>query len=79
MCEEEISHAYGVYHHTTPRMFYIDEEGTAHAFTNGFAEFELTKKWIEDRLYKKSPQIFKAPAKLSWIKLRWAYIVKEVR
>jgi len=51
--EEKLAYAYEVW--TWPRMFYIDELGFAHAFPKGFASFNATKTWIEDREYKKSP------------------------
>ena len=60
-------------------MFYIDELGFAHAFTKGFASFEGTKTWIEDRQYKKSPQIFKAPVRCNQYRLWWGYAKKDAR
>lgn len=51
--EEKLAYAFEVW--TWPRMFYIDELGSAHAYPYGFASFDKTKTWIEDRGYKKSP------------------------
>lgn len=51
--EERIAYAYEV--HTYPRGFYIDQTGLAHVFPKGFVAYNATKRWIEDREFKKSP------------------------
>ncbi len=43
------------------------------------ASYEYTKSWIEDRVYLKSPWVMRAPAALSSLKLKIAYVKKEVR
>jgi hypothetical protein len=51
--EEALCYAYEV--HSWPRSFYIDQMGMAHLYPKGFVAFNTTKKWIEDREFKKSP------------------------
>jgi len=75
--EEALCYAYEV--HSWPRSFYIDQMGMAHIYPKGFVAFNTTKKWIEEREFKKSPQIVKAPNRVNKIRLLWGYLKKDVR
>ena len=41
--------------------------------------FNITKDWIDDKLYRSSPHVFKAPARWPEWKVKWGYVKKEVR
>lgn len=60
-------------------MHYIDKDGMSYANPKLLGSFNETKEWIDDRLYKKSPHVFKAPSLWPNWKLKWGYIKKDVR
>ena len=75
--DEEISLAYDVTR--WPRGFLIDIDGVAYGFNMWKPEVAETKKWIDDKEYKKSPLKFKAQPILNKPKLIWSYVKKDVR
>lgn len=60
-------------------MHYIDQEGMTYSYPHLLPSFNVTKDWIDDRLFKKSPHVFKAPARWPEWKVKWGYLKKEVR
>jgi len=81
--EEKLAYMYEVYHESenfVPRSFYIDnKDGMAHTFPLVLPALNTTIDWIDMKKYKNSAFKFKAPPVMTDIKMKWAYLKKEVR
>lgn len=81
--EEKLSYMFEVYHESenfVPRSFLIDnKDGVAYTFPLILPAINSTTDWIDMKKYKNTPLKFKAPPVLNDIKLKWAYVKKEVR
>ena len=62
-----------------PRSYLIDKDGVAYTFPMVLPALNTTIDWIESKKFKASGFKFKAPPVLSDLKMKWAYLKKEVR
>lgn len=80
--EEKLAYTFDVYNEKDsflPRSFLIDKDGMAYTFPMVLPAINTTTAWIDEKKYKNTPLKFKAPAIVSDMKLKWAYVKKEVR
>lgn len=78
--DEKISLAYDIpSKNNGPFSFLIDTDGIAYNYNLVMPSLNVTSEWIDKKHYLSTPLQYKVPPQLSDLKLKWAYVKKEVR
>jgi hypothetical protein len=78
--DEKIALAYDIPpQNRGPFSFFIDTDGMAYNYNLVMPSLNVTSEWIDKKQFLSTPLKYKVPPQLSDLKIKWAYVKKEVR